>query len=61
MISGCVPYDGLNARAIMYKSYRGELEKLPLEQSLPENFKLILKSKFKSCHPFLIVTPEDLR
>lgn len=49
MLSGDVPHKGLDQRTIMFKSQNGQLDNLPIEHSVPDEFKVILNGEFKLC------------
>ena len=49
MLSGDIPHYGLQPSAMIVKSISGELGNLPVKQSFPEDYKLLIKSKFKTC------------
>jgi len=48
MLSGDIPHQGLQPTAMIAKSISGELGNLPVEQSFPEDYKLLMKSRFTS-------------
>jgi serine/threonine protein kinase len=50
MLSGVYPHKGLEPSAIMSKSISGELDNLPLAQSFPEEYKLLLSRCWESSH-----------
>ena len=47
MLSGVIPHKGIEPITMILKEIHGEMDHLIIEQSFPEDYKLLLNSEFK--------------